>query len=213
MLVACSVAVCVFLLSACTADTDHVEVRQLSLSPMDSIILADRESKDTWFLEDERSPLSESVKSTFDGLVYYPLNRDFRVLAQVEYLGTHDTIAFATSDTSVTKYYTKELKLTFDLLNKTHTLFGYGYTGELREKYPHDYFLPFTDNTTGNDTYGAGRYMEVSYRDSDTVLLDFNTAYSPFCAYSDNYSCPVVPQDNHLSVAVAAGEKDGGFHE
>ncbi len=210
---ATSLALVVLSLCGCGSHSDDASGAAATLSPMDSLIIADRESKDTWFAEDENSPLSETQKQTFEGLQYYPLNRDFRVLATLDYLGTEDTVTFATSDTAVQKQYLREVKLTFALMNETHELYGFGYTGELREKYPDDYFLPFTDNTTGKSTYEAGRYMEVTRTGSDTVLLDFNTAYSPFCAYSDNYACPLVPLENHVPVAIAAGEKDGGLHD
>ena len=70
-------------------------------------------------------------------------------------------------------------------------------------------FVPFRDSTSGNITYGAGRYMDIE-KDGDLFVLDFNKAYSPYCAYNENYSCPLPPFENHLKIPVEAGEKD--FH-
>ena len=69
------------------------------------------------------------------------------------------------------------------------------------------YFVPFRDKTSGNATYGAGRYLDVE-ADGDSFVLDFNQAYNPFCAYSYNYTCPLPPFENWLKIEVTAGEKD-----
>jgi len=79
-----------------------------------------------------------------------------------------------------------------------------------------DLFLPFQDATSGRDTYGAGRYLEVPVleetEDGDPllVLLDFNYAHHPFCAYNPHYSCPLPPAENRLSVRIEAGERNPG---
>jgi uncharacterized protein (DUF1684 family) len=68
-------------------------------------------------------------------------------------------------------------------------------------------FLPFRDATSGRETYGGGRYLDIQPNDDGTVTLDFNLAYSPFCAYSDGYSCALPPTENWMSVRIEAGEK------
>ena len=70
-----------------------------------------------------------------------------------------------------------------------------------------DLFLPFRDATSGNETYGAGRYLEPEELSTGEIVVDFNLAYNPFCAYSENYSCPLPPFENHLKVPIRAGEK------
>lgn len=68
--------------------------------------------------------------------------------------------------------------------------------------------MPFTDKTNGFETYGGGRFMDVPFEEgNETVMLDFNRAYSPFCAYNPDYVCPVPPKDNRLDIAVPVGEK------
>ena len=69
-------------------------------------------------------------------------------------------------------------------------------------------FLSFKDLTNGKETYGAGRYLDIEEPTQETfVLLDFNKAYNPYCAYNDNYSCPFPPEENYLNVTIKAGEK------
>jgi len=70
-------------------------------------------------------------------------------------------------------------------------------------------FIPFADVTSGDDTYGTGRYIDISTKDiiNNTVTIDFNKAYNPYCAYSTGYNCPIPPAENYLNVAVKAGER------
>ncbi|GAB2776563.1 DUF1684 domain-containing protein [Rhabdobacter roseus] len=73
-------------------------------------------------------------------------------------------------------------------------------------------FIPFKDPTNGKDSYGGGRYLDFRTGDihENRLTLDFNKAYNPYCAYSDNYSCPIPPAENHLKVPIEAGEKNFG---
>lgn len=68
-------------------------------------------------------------------------------------------------------------------------------------------FVPFRDATSGKETYGAGRYLDLPRQERDNYILDFNKAYNPLCAYSPRYNCPYPPRQNHLKVAIEAGEK------
>ncbi len=72
----------------------------------------------------------------------------------------------------------------------------------------HGYFLPFADALAGSETYGAGRYLEPEELPDGRLLVDFNLAYNPYCAYNENYSCPLTPPENRLKVPIRAGEKD-----
>jgi len=76
-----------------------------------------------------------------------------------------------------------------------------------RPEYADDLFVPFTDLTNGDSTYGGGRYLDLEGPLGNTVELDFNKAYNPYCAYGGKYSCPIPPAENHLPVAVEAGVK------
>jgi uncharacterized protein (DUF1684 family) len=77
------------------------------------------------------------------------------------------------------------------------------------------YFLPFADSLAGTETYGAGRYLEPEPLGEGKFLVDFNVAYNPYCAYNQNFSCPIPPKENRLKVAIRAGEKvfEGAAHE
>ena len=73
-------------------------------------------------------------------------------------------------------------------------------------------FLPFTDNTNGVETYGGGRYIDLKIPAGNTINIDFNKAYNPYCAYSDKYSCPIPPPENHLDIEIKAGIKLTDHH-
>ena len=73
-------------------------------------------------------------------------------------------------------------------------------------------FLPFADATSGNETYGAGRYLDIEMQPDGNMLVDFNYAYNPYCAYNENWSCPLTPAENRLGVAIRAGERSFSEH-
>ncbi|TNF44645.1 MAG: DUF1684 domain-containing protein, partial [Cytophagales bacterium] len=70
------------------------------------------------------------------------------------------------------------------------------------------WFIPFTDATSGGETYGGGRYLDIDDVSSDTVFVDFNYAYNPYCAYNPDYACPLPPKENLLTISIEAGEKN-----
>ena len=83
------------------------------------------------------------------------------------------------------------------------------------KEYKEHLFIPFTDATSGEETYESGRYIDLEIKDivNDNVLIDFNKAYNPYCAYvSGKYNCPIPPNENRLIVAIRAGEKSFGKH-
>ncbi len=73
-------------------------------------------------------------------------------------------------------------------------------------------FLPFTDLTNGNGTYGGGRYIDLEIPKGDTMVIDFNKSYNPYCAYNGKYSCPIPPKENDLNIAIKAGVKNYSKH-
>lgn len=98
--------------------------------------------------------------------------------------------------------------ITFTLNGKEHQLNIYQNLGLLNDEEYKDYlFLPFLDDTNGESTYGGGRYVESSIPDGDTIVIDFNEAYNPYCAYNKKYSCPIVPRVNYVETEVKAGVK------
>jgi uncharacterized protein (DUF1684 family) len=103
--------------------------------------------------------------------------------------------------------YTRVAQLEFELEGEPLTLVGYAGVGEDDRSL----FVPFRDKTTGQQTYGAGRYMEFEVEGdvaaAETVPIDFNLAYHPFCAYNDAFACPLPPEENWLDIAIKAGER------
>lgn len=75
------------------------------------------------------------------------------------------------------------------------------------KKYKNYLFIPFRDGTSGKETYGGGRYLDLEIPNNDEILLDFNLAYNPYCAYSYRYSCPIPPAENTININILAGEK------
>jgi hypothetical protein len=102
--------------------------------------------------------------------------------------------------------YSKYGELTFKINGKELTLQVFQNQELIKREGYEDYlFVPFADLTNGGETYGGGRYLDFHIPKSDEVYIDFNKAYNPYCAYSDRYSCPKVPDENYLDVLVEAG--------
>ena len=165
-----------------------------------------RAEKDRFFDEHRQSPIPPDQRDDFDGLDYFDPDPGYRVAATVTLHGDPEQIEMETSD-GLTMEYHRSATLEFGLAGETYTLCGY-------RQSPDDetLFVPFRDKTTGQETYDGGRYMELEgtghLRDGDEIVLDFNLAYSPFCAYSETFSCPLPPEENWLETTIEAGEKD-----
>ena len=111
------------------------------------------------------------------------------------------------------KYYFKYGRLGFTIDGTGYHLFVYQSSDLMKtEQYRNYLFVPFTDATTGDESYGSGRYLEFYIADiqNNTLQLDFNKAYNPYCAYSAGYKCPIPPKENFLPVAIKAGERNFG---
>jgi len=151
------------------------------------------------------SPLKEKDLKVFKGLDFYPVSDAFKVTAKFELTPNTKIFKMATS-TDRTPEYRCYGKATFSLNGKEYTLEVYQSQAENRAEEYKDYlFLPFTDLTNGVETYGGGRYINFEIPKSKTIILDFNQAYNPYCAYVSGYSCPIVPKENHLETEVRAG--------
>jgi uncharacterized protein (DUF1684 family) len=157
-----------------------------------------RASKDDFFSEDHHSPLTPEQKRDFSGLEYFPENPDLRLELEVEEFAEKDTVQMQTSTGDIQEHI-RYGKIHFNAEGQEVELTLY--------KDPHGYFLPFVDTLAGKETYGAGRYLEPHALLGGKVLVDFNYAYNPYCAYTDLYSCPLTPWENRLKVPIKAGEK------
>ncbi len=150
------------------------------------------------------SPFAGSPDS-YTGLKYFEPDMRFRITAQLTEIKNRNPVVLQTSD-GKKQSYVEYAYAEFDFggfHNKLIILESMD-IGPLKGKL----FLAFGDETSANETYGAGRYLDVvKMPGAATILLDFNKAYNPFCAYSEKFSCPLPPRENLLEIAVRAGEK------
>lgn len=159
------------------------------------------------FSDPKESPLSAQERRAFRALPYYPANYAYYVEARLVRDATAQPFAMPTS-TARRPQYRKYGELHFTLAGQPLTLSVYQSLDLLARPGFADYLiLPFTDATNGHGSYGGGRYLDLRLPPAGTtaLLLDFNRAYNPSCAYSPAYSCPVPPAENRLPVAVPVG--------
>jgi uncharacterized protein (DUF1684 family) len=164
-----------------------------------------RSQKNRFFKTSENSPLDDSAKTSFRALNYYTPDPAYRIEASISRLNPKELLSLATSDGREKKFYRWGIA-SFSVHGVEQQLLLL----EAAESSPETegkLFIPFSDNTSARETYGAGRYLDVEKPGGNTLLIDFNEAYSPYCAYSDEYSCPFPPSENQLTVAIRAGEK------
>lgn len=171
---------------------------------MDAQDLADldefRREKDRFFRDDPMSPVPPAERPAFAGLAYYPPNPALQFVVVPEGFEEIEDVVMQTSD-GVTRTYERLARLPFEVAGEPQHLTIY------RDADEGGLFLPFRDATSGDETYGAGRYLELPVLEGGRVLLDFNYAYHPFCAYNAAYSCPIPPAENRLPVRIDAGER------
>jgi uncharacterized protein len=145
--------------------------------------------------------IESQTRREFKGLEYYPIDPKWRIEARFEPSQPQKKIPI-TNVLSMTDDETSPGALAFDVGGKTYRI------DPILEKGETDYFVMIADGTTGNETYGAGRYLYVSPPDaSGKVVIDFNKAYSPPCAFTNFATCPLPPPQNHLPFRIEAGEK------
>ena len=145
---------------------------------------------------------------------FYPVNKQYRIAATFELKENSEWFLMATSG-KIKKEYRVYGTLSF-FVNDTAVKLNIYQSKQLMAspEYADYLFIPFTDKTTGFDTYGGGRYIDLRMTDIKGALyiIDFNKAYNPYCAYTAGYNCPIPPKENDLAVAVVAGEKNYGGH-
>lgn len=161
------------------------------------------------FLKFENSPLN---KDDLPYLYFFDPASNYNVVADFE-LATNEKPFDMATYSGITKPYIKYGTATFQIDSVTYTLAIYqSQRLKMIPLYRNSLFLPFKDITNDDTTYGGGRYLDLSTKDikDGKINLDFNKAYNPYCAYSDGYNCPIPPAENHLEVAITAGEKNFG---
>lgn len=164
------------------------------------------------YSDPDTSPLYDRHRARFEGLDFFEANENYRVEARLVVTPSTTPFMMPTTNNKVEKEERVYGILEFELFSKPYRLEVYQSTDLMNTKEYADYlFLPFTDLTNGEETYGGGRYMDLRIPKSNRIIIDFNKSYNPFCAYNVNYACPKVPKVNHLAIAIKAGVKK--FHE
>ncbi|HJU41774.1 MAG TPA: DUF1684 domain-containing protein [Vicinamibacterales bacterium] len=166
-------------------------------------IAAVRAAKDDSFKNDKESPVPDDKKATLIPLVYYPIDENFAVPATLEPAAERTRITVPTSTGKI-----RDLErigaLKFSLNGKPLRLTAFI---DVESPQVNRLFVPFADQTSGSETYAAGRYMELDPTATGIYVVDFNIAYNPYCYYSPEFDCPYPPKENRLDVPIRAGER------
>jgi len=164
------------------------------------------------FLSPETSILDSLDQLTFKSLAFYPINTKYRIEAKFVRTANEKPFLMKTSTDRLPEY-VKYGEAYFALDEKELKLSIYQSTNhEKEEGYENYLFLPYTDLTSGDGSYGGGKYLDLKIPEGNTIIIDFNKTYNPYCAYSHRYSCPVPPEENDLLVRIEAGVRDYGKH-
>jgi uncharacterized protein len=160
------------------------------------------------FKNPDSSPLPDRYRKDFEALDFFPADTSYVVVARLE--RTPEALPFLMpTNTERTSEEVVYGIAHFQLNGKDFRLEVYQNPELMQQQKYEDYlFLPFTDLTNGNETYGGGRYLDLEIPEGDTLVIDFNKAYNPYCVYNKKFSCPLVPKVNHLNTRVLAGVKD-----
>jgi len=160
------------------------------------------------FKDASKSPLKKKDREKFEALDFFKYDSTFLVNAYLK--RTPDTKFFNMKTT--TDRVTKERVygvLTFSINGQPYNLNVYQGEENMQKEGKEDYlFLPFLDATNGESTYGGGRYIDLKIPEGDSIEVDFNSAYNPYCVYNEKYSCPIVPRVNYLPIQIEAGVKN-----
>jgi len=142
-------------------------------------------------------------------LHFFAPDSTYKLIAAFEKINDVQGFSMPTSTKIMQQYY-KYGKVSFKINNRICQLFVYQSKDLMSTKdYANYLFIPFTDVTNGTNTYEGGKYLDLTIQDiiNNTIVIDFNKAYNPYCCYIAGYSCPVPPKENTLEVSINAGEK------
>ena len=207
-----------FLLLGAKPDLPLTKDEENPMERREEKLKAFRVKRDQFFKEDPHSPLKEADRKKFKGLCYYPINLRYAMTGSIERYPTEPKPIYANLPTNKgrEKKYVKYGRFKLRWEGKEHVLQIYRPLGG------GELFLPFKDKTSGTETYSEGRYLyiepipggsesvgttPVPGTRTEKVLIDFNRAHNPFCAYNEKYTCPFAPKENWLEIAIQAGEK------
>ncbi len=165
-----------------------------------------QQSQNQKYKKKKTSPLDSDDRRKFKAFNFYPFDEKYVVQANFEKLDSLVLIEMKTSTDRIPIYRLYGIA-EFELDGGLHQLQLYQYYNKDKEKYGDQLFLPFRDETSGQGSYGGGRYIDLDIPEGDDIVINFHLSYNPYCAYSARYSCPVPPEENDLKVSIPAGIK------
>ncbi|UAB74567.1 DUF1684 domain-containing protein [Mesoflavibacter sp. SCSIO 43206] len=166
-----------------------------------------QKDQNAMFKDASKSPLKDRDRQNFKGLDFFQFDSTFVAKATLKRTPNSKWFKMkrTLNETTDERVYGV---LNFQLKGKAYTLNVYQGKELMTKEGFEDYlFLPFLDDTNGDTTYGGGRYIDLRIPEGNAIDIDFNKAYNPYCAYNEKFSCPIVPRENYLDVAVKAGVK------
>jgi uncharacterized protein (DUF1684 family) len=172
--------------------------------------IAFQQSLNAEYADPKETPLLAEDQKDFDGLDFFPINPELIFITTIK--RTPQAVPFMMKRTKDEVKYVKYGEVSFAFQGKIYTLSVYQNLDLMARnpEYENDLFLPFTDLTNGETTYGGGRYLDLEKSAGNQIILNFNKAYNPLCHYNKKYSCPIPPAENDLAMPVEAGVKK--FH-
>jgi len=164
------------------------------------------------FKDATKSPLKDADRKYFRGLDFFKYDSMYIVSAKFTRTPNEKPFKMKTTTNRLPNY-VKYGDVEFGLNGNSHILSIYRNLDlVVKEGFENYLFLPFLDNTNGEESYGGGRYVEVEFPEGNEIIIDFNQAYNPYCAYNEKYSCPIVPRSNYVDEDIRAGVKAFGKH-
>ena len=164
------------------------------------------------FLDPTTTILDSLGQLSFEGLEFYPITTKYRIKASFKRTPNEKPFLMKTSTDRLPEY-VKYGEASFEIEDEKIILNIYQNIKYSKiEEYKDDLFLPFTDYTSGDGSYGGGRYIDLKIPDNEFIILDFNKSYNPYCAYNKKYSCPIPPIENDIVLRIEAGIKDFSEH-
>jgi len=199
------------LLILASCSKDEKEDKPVKKDKYTQEILQERAYKDSIMHYDPYSPFNRDPKAIYAPLKYYDPNPEFVFKSKFHKYEKTDTVEVSGTRGEIRKVI-REGYLNLNYKGKTYKINVYKGFSQTGDPY---YSIWFTDKTTGEETYGVGRYLEFSLNpDSNHVYtIDFNKAYNPYCAYSSEYTCPIPREEDYLDFAIRAGEKNFHTHD
>ncbi|MBM4322434.1 MAG: DUF1684 domain-containing protein [Deltaproteobacteria bacterium] len=172
----------------------------------EKVVMEWRKERDAFFKTHQRSPLTTQEKKVFKGLKYYKFDPNYAFSGEIKRFVLHinnpDYYATFLTNKGTNKRYIRYGKFLFQLNGKEYTLQVY------KSMLSDILFIPFKDKTNGKETYDGGRYIDAEVLTGYKMVLDFNMAYHPSCAYNEKFICVLPPRENILEIPIPAGEKN-----